>query len=84
MEKSTSGPLFNVFMESFEQNALASFPKSVLFRLWKADNTLVSIHTDHADALFTHINYLHLDIRWTKQGEVDGLLHMLDVDILIH
>ena len=70
-------------MEKFEQDALESFPNSdsVLFWFRKADDTLVAVHKDHANALFTHINNIHPDIKWTKEEEVDGKIHMLDVDI---
>ena len=83
MGKSTSSPLSDLFIENFEQNSLASFTHrdSVLFWLCKTDDTLIAIHTDHAVSLFTRINSLHQDIKWTKEEEVDGLNHMLDVDI---
>ena len=83
MGKSTSSPLSDVFMEDFEQKALAAFTHrdSILFWLRKADDTLIAIHADHADSLFTYINSLHPDIKWTKEEEVDGRIHMLDVDI---
>ena len=83
MGKSTSSPLADIFMEDFEQKALATFPHrdSVLFWFRKADDTLTAIHTDHIDALFTHLNSLHPDIKWTKEVEVNNNIHMLDVDI---
>ena len=70
-------------MEDFETKALASFnqPEAVLFWLRKADDTLVAIHNDHAEALFTHINSIHQDIKWTKEDEVNNCIHMLDVNI---
>ena len=83
MGKSTSSPLSDIFMEDFEQKALASFPHrdSILFWLRKADDPMVAIHQDHADALFNHINSIHPDINWTKEEEENGLIHMLDVNI---
>ena len=86
MGKSTSSPLSDIFMEDFEQKALESFPfkDSVQFWLRKADDTLVSIDANHADALFNHLNAIHTDIKWTKEEEEDGLIHMLDVDIKRH
>ena len=83
MGKSTSSPLSDIFMEDFEQKALASFPHqdAIIFWLRKADDTLVAVHKDHAEGLFTHINGIHPDIKWTKEEEVDGSIHMLDVNI---
>ena len=78
--KSTSSPLSDIFMEDFKQRALASFPHkdSVQFWLRKADDTLISIHADHADALFTHINSMQPDIKWTKEEEVGRQHHPPD------
>ena len=83
MGKSTSSPLSDVFMEDFEQKALATFPHNdaILFWLRKADDTLVAVHKDHAEGLFTHINSIHPDIKWTKEEEEEGTIHMLDVSI---
>ena len=56
MGKSTSSPLSDIYMEDFETRALSSFSTAdaILFWLRKADNTLICIHKDHADNLFTH------------------------------
>ena len=86
MGKSTSSPLSDIYMEDFEAKVMSTFsaPDSIQFWLRKADDTLVSIHTDHADALFTHINSIHPDVRWTKEEEVNGKIAMLDVAIQRH
>lgn len=83
MGKSTSSPVSDIFMEDFEQKTPAAFPHcgSVFFWLRKADDTLVAIHQDHVNFLFEQINSIHLDIKWTKEEEVDGHNHMLDVNI---
>ena len=51
MGKSTSSPLSDIYMERFEQDALASFPlrDSVLFWLRKADDTLICINKTHTE-----------------------------------
>ena len=69
--------------EDFEQRALSTFSHrdSILFWLRKADNTLVAIHQEHANKLFTHINNMHPDLTWTKEEKVNGNIHMLDVNI---
>ena len=86
MGKSTSSPLSDIYMEDFEDKAISTFsaPDAIQFWLRKADDTLVSIHADHANALFTHINSMHPDIRWTKEEETDGKIAMLDVAIQRH
>ena len=78
-----SSPLADIFMENFEQNAIATFSHNdaILFWVRNADDTLTAIHKDHSDALFTHINSLHPDIKWTKEEEIDGKISMLDVEI---
>ena len=91
MGKSTSSPLSDIYMEAFEQSALANYPTGdantnpsdvILFWLRKADDTLVAIHKDHIESLHTYLNSIHADIKWTKEIEKDGRIAMLDVTII--
>ena len=90
MGKSTSSPLSDLFMEQFEQEALANYDTGndatapsdvILFWLRKADDTITAIHKDHITPFFTFINSIHPDIKWTKEEEKDNTIAMLDVSI---
>ena len=92
MGKSTSSPLSDIFMEDFEQAALANYPTGdsaispsdvILFWLRKADDTLVAVHKDHIHPLHHYLNSIHPDIKWTIETEQNGRIAMLDV-LIIH
>ena len=91
MGKSTSSPLSDLYMESFEQAALTNYPTGdsttspsdvILFWLRKADDTLVAVHNDHIQALHDYLNSIHPDIKWTKEVEKVGRIPMLDVTVI--
>ena len=90
MGKSTSSPLSDLFMEEFEQSALANYdtgnpniPASDIILFWfrKADDTITAIHKNHIEPFFAHLNSIHRDIKWTKEEESEGKIAMLDVAI---
>ena len=91
MGKSTSSPLSDVFMEDFEEAALANYPTGddnihptdlILFWFRKADDTIIAIHNDHIQPLNTYLDSIHPDIKWTKEVEQNGRIAMLDVTII--
>ena len=91
MGKSTSSPLSDIYMEDFEEAALANYPTGdnsirpsdvILFWLRKADDTLVAIHNDHIHPLHNYLNSIHPDIKWTIEVEQDRKIAMLDVTII--
>ena len=91
MGKSTSSPLSDIYMEAFEQAALANYPTGdsnitpsdvILFWFRKADDTIIAIHNNHIQPLHDYLNSIHPDIQWTKETEVNGRIAMLDVTII--
>ena len=69
----------NLFMESFEQQALQSFPYPP--RIWRryVDDTFVVIDKDHKDAFLEHLNSRHLAIQFTMEAESEtGQIPFLD------
>ena len=91
MGKSTSSPLSDIYMEEFEQAALANYPTGdsnitpsdvILFWFRKADDTIMAIHNDHIQPLHDYLNSIHPDVQWTKEIEEDRRIAMLDVTII--
>lgn len=91
MGSSTSSPLSDIFMEDFEEAALANYPTGdenlspsevILFWFRKADDTIIAIRNDHVDTFHNYLNSIHPDIQWTKEVEQDGRINMLDVTII--
>jgi hypothetical protein len=94
MGDGTSSPMSNAFMTKYEKNALTTYrnlhddPTAVstisIIQFWfrQADDTLTSIHRDHADRFFDYINTIHPSIKWTSEREVNGKISMLDLTIL--
>ena len=69
----------NLFMESFEQQALQTFTNPP--RIWRryVDDTFVVIDKDHQDAFLAHLNSSHPAIKFTVEVESDaGQIPFLD------
>ncbi|XP_072041441.1 uncharacterized protein [Amphiura filiformis] len=69
----------NLCMESFEQQALQSYP-GVKPRLWLrfVDDTFVSIERTELEGFFQHINKLDDNIKFTQESCKDDTLAFLD------
>ena len=75
-----SPPVANLFMESFEQEALLTAPHPP--RIWKryVDDTFCVIDCDHLASFLTFLNNLRKDvITFTYEEETDGQIAFLDV-----
>ena len=69
----------NIFMEHFEQQALASAPYPP--SLWKryVDDTFVILETSHKEEFFHHINSIDRNIKFTVENtRDDGSIPFLD------
>ena len=69
----------NIFMEWFEDNAIASFQYELT--LWRryVDDTIVAMCDELIDEFTEHINSIHPAIQFTREEEAeDGSLAMLD------
>ncbi len=69
----------NLFMEDFEERALASFPNPPRFWGCYVDDTFVIIEKEQLTPFTDHINTLHPAIKFTIEKESDSKLPMLDV-----
>ena len=68
----------NLFMEWFEETALASFRYEI--PLWRryVDDTIVALCDSLIEDFTTHINSIHPAIKFTREEETDCKLPMLD------
>ena len=75
--------LSNLFMEYFEESALASAPHPPKFWGRYVDDTGVIIRKEHEQELFDHINSQHNSIKFTIEREdKDNSLPMLDLKLI--
>ena len=76
----------NLYMEFFEQQALATVPLPAKPKLWKryVDDTLEAVKKDQVDILTNHLNSTDKtgSIKVTVEKEVDGRLPVLDALII--
>ena len=70
----------NLFMEHFEQRAIATFQHSLQFWGRYVDDVLALIKRCHFEGLLEHLNSQHPAIKWTAEREKDLHLPCLDVD----
>ena len=68
----------NLFMEHFEQKALATFLHPIKFWGRYVDDVLSILKTAQEDGLFTHLNNVDKRIQWTKEQSVNRSIAMLD------
>ena len=64
----------NLFMEYFEQRALAIARHPL--RLWRCymDDTYTIIKKAHAQEFTEYLNMVDADIRWTTEGEMETVI----------
>ena len=68
----------NIFMEWFEERALATAVNPPSFWQRYVDDTFVIIKKNHVTSFTDHINNVHPSIKWTMEEEKEGKLPMLD------
>ena len=74
--------IYNLYMESFEEEALRTAPNPPTIWLRYVDDTFVKIHALHQEEFLDHINKMDNNIKFTCEPESDGRLAFLDT--LIH
>jgi len=82
MGASLSPTVANIFLNSFETDALEACPPDIkpLFYRRYLDDTFILFHSENqAKEFFNFINYRHESIKFTFEGEVDAKLPFLDV-----
>ncbi|XP_045492134.1 uncharacterized protein LOC123691667 [Colias croceus] len=72
----------DIFMEDFEERALATAP--VKPRLYKryVDDTFTILPTEHIPAFLEHLNSIHKNIQFTMELETNNRLAFLDILIM--
>ena len=69
----------NLYMEDFEQRALATAPHPPSVWLRYVDDTFVEIVEYYAEEFFAHINSIDTNIQFTKESDTEGRLPFLDI-----
>ena len=84
MGSPVSAVVANIYMEVFEEKALATCPNACQPRIWKryVDDTFTIVHRDNVDGLLTHLNNQQPSIRFTMETEKNNSIAFLDT--LIH
>ncbi|XP_022111650.1 uncharacterized protein LOC110990874, partial [Acanthaster planci] len=80
MGSPVSAVIANLYMESFEEEALQSCPPDCRPTLWKqyVDDTFVIAPWDQASRLLNHLNSLKPGIQFTIENEQDNSIAFLD------
>ncbi len=74
----------NLYMEQFEQRALATYTGITPSRWYRyVDDTCVIVRTNQLDNFFAHINDIDHNIKFTQEGLVDNKLPFLDCLITV-
>ena len=70
----------NIYMEDFEQRALAEASDPP--RWWKryVDDTYTVLKKDQAQAFTEYLNTIDEDIKWTTEGEVEQEIEVEDME----
>jgi hypothetical protein len=71
----------NIYMEDFEQKALASAPHPPSIWLRYVDDTFVQIGEDYILEFTNHINNQDPNIKFTNEPETEGSIPFLDVRV---
>ncbi|XP_030849793.1 uncharacterized protein LOC115927720 [Strongylocentrotus purpuratus] len=84
MGSPVSAVVANLYMESFEEEALDTCPLSCMLRVWKryVDDTFIIVPISETDKLLKHMNSLEPTIQFTSEIECEGKIAFLDT--LVH
>ena len=81
MRRPVSAVNANLYMESFEEKAIATSPQKP--RVWKhyVDDTFTVLDCENIDSFLQHLNNQQPSIRFTMETESDSKLTFLDVAV---
>ena len=84
MGSSVSPVVANLYMEDFEEKALASAPNPPYLWMRYVDDTFKVIHEYNIEEFTSHINSIDPHIQFTIEPEKNGSIPFLDTEILLN
>ena len=78
MGSSVSVVVAEIVMQNIEEQALATYTRTVPLWLRYVDDTFTAIHKDGIDDFHKHLNRQNADIQFTKEIEGNGKIPFLD------
>ena len=73
-----------IVMQNIEEQALATYTRTVPLWLRYVDDTFTAVHKDGIDDFHEHLNRQNADIQFTKQIEENGKIPFLDYLVTRH
>ena len=67
-----------IVMQNIEEQALATYTRTILLRLRYVDDTFIAVHKDGIDDFPEHLNKHNVNIQFTKEIEENGKILFLD------
>ena len=73
-----------IVMQSIEEQALATYKKTVPLWLRYFDDTFTAVHKDEIDPFHEHLNRQNAEIQFTREVEENGKIPFLDCLVSRH
>ena len=67
-----------IVMQNIEEQALATYTRTIPLWLRYVDDTFTAVHKDGIDAFHEHLNRQNADMKFTKEIEENGKIPFLD------